>query len=284
MPAIFKSRLRSSTRSLRVIQYLRDPRLHGRFHMLCYHRIGADDESDSLTIPRWLFEQQMALLHRDYRPIVLGTAVECLVQQRPLPPRAVVVTFDDGYEDTFTRALPLLQQWEIPATVFVTTGYVDGLSSLAWRLKAPMLSWSMVRELAQAGLEIGSHTLTHPELAQLSFREAEEELVSSKHRLEDVVQQRVELLAYPYGHVRSFDEETQRLVMEAGYHAAVTTIPGSNGSDTNRFALHRVTPSRRDVAALAMQLAELPLDRGLAAALTYGLRRKWAPVHVAAAA
>jgi len=284
MPRSMKSRFRASGSALRVIHHLRAPHLMGRVHILCYHRIGADDESDSLTMPRWLFEQQMALLHRDYRPLSLGAAVACLAQQCPLPPRAVVVTFDDGYEDTFTRALPVLQRWEIPATVFVTTGYVDGLSSLAWRLKVPMLSWSMVRELAQAGLDIGSHTLTHPELAQLSFREAEEELVSSKHRLEDVVQQRVDLLAYPYGHVRSFDEETQRLVMEAGYRAAVTTVPGSNGSGTNRLALHRLTPSRRDVAALAMQLAELPLDRGLAAALTYGVRRKWAPVHVAAAA
>ena len=261
---------------MRVIQSLRAPSLRGRFQVLCYHRVGRDDESDMMTTPQWLFAQQMRLISRHYRPMPLGTLVELMSQCQPIPNRAVAVTFDDGYEDTFTRAFPILQSMGIPATVFITTGYVDGSTRPSTLPEAPMLSWEMVKQMRRAGMEIGSHTVTHPTLSQLSADECRQELVASKQRLEAVLQEPVTLFAYPFGHAAAFTDTVQAGLRDAGYRAACTTIPGSNGLEDELLALHRLSPGRRDVASLALQLAELPTDAGLGSALRAGITRRFA--------
>lgn len=269
-----RSVLRASGASLSLIRRLRPRTLTGRLQILCYHRVGRPNESDAMTMPLPLFEEQMRLLNRQYQPISLGRAVEMLRQGQALPNRAVSVTFDDGYEDTLTRAFPILQRWRIPATVFVTTGFIDGLAAPELFPQGPMLTWQMIRQLSRAGIEIGSHTLTHAKLSQLGPDQLRAQLLDSKRRLEEQLQISIDLFAYPYGDASAVHSAAHTAARDAGYQAACTTVPGSNGPETDLLALHRITPGRRDAAALALQLAELPTHYGLGGALGYGLRRK----------
>lgn len=268
-----KARLRASSGCLRLITRLRAPQLRGCFPILCYHRVGGPHESDAMTMPLWLFEQQMAFLYRHYHPMRLGTLVTSISAGHPVPDRAVAVTFDDGYEDTFIRAWPVLRRFGIPATVFVTTGFIDRTVTSKSLSHAAMLTWPMVQALQRDGIEIGSHTVTHAVLSQLGADACTDEVAASKQRLEERLGTSVELFAYPYGDAPSVHYAAQAAVRQAGYRAACTTVAGFNGAGTDLFALHRIAPSRRDLAAFALQLAGLPTHAGMGTALQHGVRR-----------
>lgn len=103
-----------------------------------------------------------------------------------------------------------------------------------------MLTWSEVRQMAEAGMTIGSHTVTHPVLSSLSGEEAIEELAASKAALEGQLDRPITLFAYPFGGLNSFNAETQRLVKQAGYKAACTTLLGVNKEAADRWTLRRI--------------------------------------------
>ena len=209
------------------------------FWILAYHRLGKTTSPDGWTVAKSDFTDQMRFLLRRFRPVSLGDLVEAMIARRPIPPRAVAVTFDDGYADTCTLALPILKRMKIPATVFITTAYMDGSAAPS---RAPMLSWRRVREMQKAGIEIGSHTLTHPHLPRLSRKEAGRQILVSRRRIEEMLQVPVRLFAYPYGEAGTAKGPLRTSVRSAGYLAACTTRPGHNHADTDRYALSRVPP------------------------------------------
>ncbi len=194
----------------------------------------------------------MQYIRHHCRPLLLGELVQTLLEKGTIPSRAVAVTFDDGYADTFKIAFPILRRAKIPATVFVTTGYVD--QELPSFGEAPMLSWGMIREMQRAGVEIGAHTLTHPNLTQCSLREVRRQMSGSRNRLEEKLQKPVQLFAYPYGGVRSFNKAVQACARQAGFLGACTTLSGSNGPGTDPYALRRMPPLRDEIHSLAVQL------------------------------
>jgi peptidoglycan/xylan/chitin deacetylase (PgdA/CDA1 family) len=118
---------------------------------------------------------------------------------------AVALTFDDGFQNFYEHAFPVLRKYGFPATVFVVTGFCGAKNH--WPSQPaippvpllPLMRWSELREIAQAGISLGSHTSTHPRLAQLSEPEVEEELRISQSSLEDQIGQPVTTFAYPYG-------------------------------------------------------------------------------------
>ena len=135
-----------------------------------------------------------------------------------LPDRAVVLTFDDGFEDFHRCALPLLDRYGYTATVFVTTGWVqDAGRDAAGRCPGRMLSWSQVAEAAGAGMEVGAHSWGHPQLDQLPGAALREELYASKAQLEDRLGRPVPGLAYPFGYSSA---RVRRVAREAGHHYA----------------------------------------------------------------
>ena len=111
--------------------------------------------------------------------------------------------------------------------------------------------------MLRAGIEIGSHTLTHPNLLKCGPKKAEEEIVKSRARLEEKLGTDIKLFAYPYGHARSFDKKIQTIVTQAGYKAACSTLPGSNGSRTNPYALRRISFGKAEIRYFALRLAQL---------------------------
>jgi len=106
--------------------------------------------------------------------------------------------------------------------------------------EVPMLTWDQLREMARAGITIGSHTMTHPVLTTMSSQDAMRELAESKTILEREVGQPIAFFAYPFGGHEHFNSEIQALVKQAGYRAAFTAVNGFNHRDTNRFALRRM--------------------------------------------
>lgn len=193
--------------------------------ILVYHRVvrevtGPDPFGICVTVPQ--FEYQMSYLRRrGYQSVSLGD-VECLLgaNRRGLAPRRpIVITFDDGYIDTYTNAFPVLRMYGLDATVLLVSGRIGGtnLWDRGIAETTPLLGREEIREMADYGIKFGSHSVTHTRLPKLSSQEAQREIVDSKAALEDLLGTEVRTFGYPYG--RS-TPAIQEAVREAGYVAA----------------------------------------------------------------
>ena len=117
-----------------------------------------------------------------------------------------------------------------------------------------MLTWDEIRLMHSQGISFGAHTVTHPILSRLSLPRAVEELLQSKAAIERELQAPASAFAYPIGRQEDYSEDTKRLVQEAGYTCALTTVPGTNTARTDPFALRRATPWDEDISAFAFRL------------------------------
>ena len=139
------------------------------------------------------------LARSQYCLLSLSDAVRRLASREPMPDRSVVVTLDDGFVDNYEHALPILRRSGVPATVFLTVSYIgtDRLPTLSRTDFVPRpLSWEQVREMHRAGIEFGSHTLTHPMLSEVPLNRARLEIAESRRRIESLGVP-VSLFCYP---------------------------------------------------------------------------------------
>src|SRR5260370_4219213 len=137
--------------------------------ILTYHSISHGDSP--LKISPELFAEQMEWLRGNARVVSLSEIVAALASRRPLPERAVVLTFDDGFQDFYVSAAPLLHRWGLPATVFLATGCCGRTNGWPgqpdWVGREPLLNWEHVAELAREGVSFRPHHLSHPDPTQL---------------------------------------------------------------------------------------------------------------------
>ncbi len=212
--------------------------------ILHYHRIS--DDRDSLAVPPEQFRQQMALLRSDGYVVVDLVRAFAQLQQRTLPPRAVAITFDDGYRDVLHNAVPVLEGLGFMATVFVVTGVLDGTCSFPWyrHHQPPVLDWQDVMDLdAASPLTFEAHSVTHPDLRRLTEDAAVREISDCREVLEQRLGRRVTAFCYPVG---LFGEREKRLVARAGYDLAVSCEPGMNEAPPDPWALRRTQVERLD--------------------------------------
>jgi peptidoglycan/xylan/chitin deacetylase (PgdA/CDA1 family) len=220
--------------------------------VLCYHAV-SDTWPDELAVRAADFERQLRmLLARRFRP---ASARE-VVDGRG---RELHVTFDDAYRTLTTNAVPVLERLGVRATVFACSAYArDGrpldVPELSQQLAAhpremETLSWDGLRELAERGVEIGSHTVSHPHLPELSDDALRTELEDSRCELEDELGRACPYLAYPYGHD---DPRVHRAAARAGYDAAFSLVANPVAVRGDRFALPRVDLYRKDGALRAV--------------------------------
>lgn len=223
----------------------------GRLSILMYHQVG-DFPPMPTHRPNYChhrrFAAQMRMLKNfGFRVLRLDEALACLRGEQPLPPRAVVLTFDDGYEGFLRYALPELQRHGFPALVYLISGYLG--RSADWLAKDPgrviprLLSAEQVCTLRDAGIDLGSHSKTHPRLAELDPDRQERELRDSKAALEDLLGQSVPHLCYPYG---SFNRSTVAAAHQAGYQSAVTCLRGPATPQDHPLVLPRKAISYGD--------------------------------------
>jgi O-antigen biosynthesis protein len=215
--------------------------------ILMYHSIDTQctDAYGRWALPPATFDRHMELLaENDYRPITVSALTSLLRTQQTVPPRTVAITFDDGLRDFLTGAMPVLRRYNFPATLYVVSGCVGSTSNWLVALgegSRPMLSWEELRSLSTEGIEIGAHTVSHPQLDLLSPATAFEEISSSKTVLEEYLGSRVRSFAYPYGYA---SPKTRQLVHEAGFSSACRVRHALSSTTEDCFALSRIIMTR----------------------------------------
>ena len=197
--------------------------------VLNYHKI--DHTFISLSVRPEDFDNQMKYLHDNgYHTINPDELYDALAGNGQLPENPVLITFDDGYEDNYTNAYPILKKYGFKATIFVVTGFLD-------RHKKGYLSWDQAREMNKNGINIESHTVNHKPMTDLTDDELRSELVDSKKKAETELGHEVNYVAYPTG---TYNLHIAQMVKEAGYKAAFTIKYGNVDKASNIYALERV--------------------------------------------
>lgn len=201
---------------------------------LLYHQVAPTTPAEDplgLAVTPVAFEAQMGLLREV--GIAVGAAAPGAVDH------SIAITFDDGYLDAYERAFPILQRHCFAATIFVVTRRVGGRRDWDRSAPVPLMSWHHIRELSRHGVSFQSHSATHPDLTACDDRRAREELLASRHELEDRVGVAVDAIAYPYGR---FDARVLRLTAEAGYRSGWA----AGFSNAGILALERFQVTSRD--------------------------------------
>jgi peptidoglycan/xylan/chitin deacetylase (PgdA/CDA1 family) len=200
----------------------------GHAVILLFHRVTDDIPEDGLTVGTARFAGICRLLRRTFRVVSLSEVFRLARSGQAVPPRTAAVTFDDCYHNNLAAA-EVLAQHELPATFFVPASFVGTNHTFPWdRHQRPLsnLTWDDLRVMADMGFEIGSHTLTHPNLATLALAEARHEIANSRKVIEERLGRPVRWFAYPFGGPEHFREDFLPLVAEAGYVGCVSAHGG----------------------------------------------------------
>jgi len=214
--------------------------------VLMYHKVN-DLWPNPTTVPTRAFAEQMALLGQlGYTPVSLDSVRDYYLDGAPLPPGAVLITFDDGYRDNLENALPILREHGYPAVVFVPIGYLDDRRPLPHEdslrllgVRNETVDWDALAELEAGGIRVESHGIAHRPLSDLEPAEAAREITLSKLRLEERLGREVEAFAFVKGSLADYRPEHASLVQQAGYKLAFSSVTGANGPTTDRFRLRR---------------------------------------------
>lgn len=248
-----------------------------RLTILMYHMIAAPQSRSEAryACPPARFRQHMRFLRtRGYQPVALRDFDRYASGAAPIPHKAVAVTFDDGFRDNYEQALPILQEYAIPATLFMVSGLAGQqnrwMNGVGYPARA-MLSWTQVREMSEAGVEIGGHTVNHARLPELPVERVRSEILDCKRMIEDRIGREVGSFAYPYG---LFSDAAQEAVAAAGYLRACSTRSGFNRPTTDKFLLRRIEVQGSDSVRKLRQKMEFGTNEaGLMVPLRYYWRR-----------
>jgi peptidoglycan/xylan/chitin deacetylase (PgdA/CDA1 family) len=201
-----------------------------------YHHIadpppGADPIRQDLSVSPQAFEAQLRYLVRaGYQPITLRDLIYHLALGAPLSEKPIILTFDDGYEDNYTNAYPLLKKYSFVGTFFIVTEPVD-------KERAGYMSWAQIEIMSTAGMEIAAHSYTHPDLRDKSVDYIIWQVLGSKEAIEARIQQPARFFSYPSGR---YDEQVVNVLHSANFWGAVTTEAGTDQSSWWPFKLRRI--------------------------------------------
>lgn len=219
-----------------------------RVPILLYHKVGRPPRG--ARVPGQYVSPGLFRKHLDYlakHGYASLSLLDLVQKDRPLPPRPIAITFDDGYRCLYQEAFPLLAEAGFTATVFLVAGAL-GASNL-WEqavgdVAEQMLDLPEVREMRAGGIEFGSHTLSHAHLTELREEEARREIADSRARLAEALGEPCRTFAYPYG---EWNARVKDLVAEAGYEAACTTVRAWASREDDPLALPRINIRRYNV-------------------------------------
>ncbi|WP_171172236.1 polysaccharide deacetylase family protein [Streptomyces sp. I05A-00742] len=211
--------------------------------ILMYHAVAHSPAraTHALSVSPEAFAEQMRLLDASgFVPLTAGELAARWRENRPLPPRPVLITFDDGYEGVHRHALPVLAERAFPSTVFVSTGWLRGPYDTGGALDL-MLTWEQLRELAESGAEIGGHSHTHPQLDQLPDDGLSFEIGRCREILTQELGRPPESFAYPYGYS---SRRVRQAVRSAGFGVSLAVGNGMAARRQGPYGLRRVTVRR----------------------------------------
>ncbi len=203
--------------------------------VMMYHSIEDIEGHRSDTVSPSIFVKHMSFLQKHgYNVISLDELVEGIKNKTEFARNTVVITFDDAYENNYTHGYPILKKYNHPATFFVPFTDVD---------REGFLSAKQIEEMIEAGFTVGSHTMTHKYLPDLSVEAQADEIKASRLKLQKKFDVLIDHFAYPNG---GFTEETKRLVKEAGHTSAVTTNRGFDRKNKDVYEINRIKMSNKD--------------------------------------
>lgn len=269
-------------------------------NILLYHGVRPSGDANSPDIrekhvPEPIFRQQMEWIKARKHPVTLDRLLAMLRGEEPWDKRAIAITFDDGYANNAEVASPILTSLGIPATFFLTTGFLDGTHHLwvdrfevayqaltasqttkermrgdtklreqlkrvpvqerervlqdleqkagtvPWPSLFRPMTWAQARELTKNGHTLGAHTVTHPNLSRCPMDEQEQEIKTSKQRIEEETGQSCSHFAFPNGQPGDWDERTLDIIRQAGFTSCATTVEGRVTRTSDLFLLPRIT-------------------------------------------
>jgi peptidoglycan/xylan/chitin deacetylase (PgdA/CDA1 family) len=192
--------------------------------ILTYHSI--DNSGSVISTSAEKFRSQMRYLaESSFNIISLKEIINCIIEQRPFPPRSVAITFDDGFKNVHDMAYPVLKEFGFGATVFLVSEYCGKKNQ--WNKQSKLipgldlLDWEEIGEMADNGIDFGAHTISHPNLSKLPIDRAIEQIVTSKTMIQSHIGKEVLFFSYPYGIQTG---ETRRLVKDEFYGACSTEL------------------------------------------------------------
>jgi|GEM_PF-616560 len=213
-----------------------------RVPILMYHYI---EEPGGSKLP-WLyhspqiFEAQLKTLANNcYRTVFVSDVSKSMEGSEILPQKSIALTFDDGYEDMYTTAYPLLKKYGMKGTMYIIVNALD---------TPGYLTREQVKEMAESGaVEISSHTMNHANMQKSNFTNASYEMIASRQELEKIIGRPVTNFAYPYG---LFTLRDEHICKSAGYSSCVSTYPGQIQTNNKKYSLYRLRPGYRVGPAL----------------------------------
>ena len=233
--------------------------------ILTYHNIPSPTpevelQADSVTVDE--FECQMRFLRdNSFNVIPLQSLVSNLLERKKIDKKTVVITFDDGYKSNFSNAFPILQKYKIPATVFLAVDYIGKNRSFSW-LELPHnstcveelspMDWEDVTELCKAGIEIGSHALSHKFMPKMKAEEIEKEILKSQTVIEDKIGEKPRAFAFPFSFPvfhwswPLFKFIAIKALKKGDYTCCCTILRGHINKRTNPFFLKRIVIGKFD--------------------------------------
>jgi peptidoglycan/xylan/chitin deacetylase (PgdA/CDA1 family) len=245
----------------------------GAVVVLMYHRVGPARnawEARYAISPARFEAHMLALARHGLHAVSVDALSDWLDGGAPLPPGAFVLTFDDGFRGVREHALPVLERLRWPFAVFLVSDRIG--EEDAWTRASnpdgttyPLLDAGELLDLQRRGVALHSHTCSHPSLPSLDDDKLRRELVDSKAALERLLERRVDLLAYPFGHL---DERVVAAARDAGYRAAFSTQPGFNRRDVDRFRIRRIDVFGTDTPGMLMRKLRLGTNDGTLSNLT----------------
>jgi peptidoglycan/xylan/chitin deacetylase (PgdA/CDA1 family) len=201
-----------------------------------YHHIddppyGADAIRRGLSVSPSSFEQQLSYLKQGgYETITLNDLTLHLTVGKPLPPKPIILTFDDGYTDAYTHAFPLLKRFGYTGTFFLISAPIDAGDP-------EFLSWAEVEEMHAAGMRFEPHSYDHPDMRNRRFDFVVFQVLAPKEAIEARTGEKCRFFAYPFGYYDGFVIDVLR---SADYWGGVLTAQGATHDASDLFTLHRV--------------------------------------------
>jgi peptidoglycan/xylan/chitin deacetylase (PgdA/CDA1 family) len=255
---------RSLTRSalgwiVRAAGYVRAG-LDRRAVIVGFHRVNDATAGDALTRGTRDYERFCRFFRSHFDVVPLRDILGRLETGQTLE-GLLAITHDDGYRDNLEHAAPILAKLGLPATFFVSTGFIGSNVVAPWDRGLPeapgWMTWDQVRELRALGFDIGAHTCTHADLGVLGAEEALAELVDSRRKLEHELGEPIDLFAYPFGGDANMTPQNRALVRQAGYRCCLSCRGGLARDGADPFELPRVpiSPWYADPSQLAFDLA-----------------------------
>ena len=214
-----------------------------RMTVVAFHRVTDEIAADGLTCGPRKFEAFCRFFSKHFRVVALSEQVSACRRGADMG-GTLSITFDDGYRDNIDVAAPILKRLGLPATFFITTGFIGSQFVPFWdrhlSRQPGWMTWDQVRQLRDFGFEIGNHTENHLDMGSADPETVTGELARSKKRLVDELHCESTLFAYPFGGRHQISDRSRSLVIEAGFDCCLSCFGGTNLEGADPYSLRRI--------------------------------------------